>query len=651
VRRSIWTWARVALLASLAAVAAGQSVDPVACRSCHREIYERYSTTPMARSFYRAENAAVIEDWDRNNRFYHQPSDRYYEMTRRNGKLFVRRYQQDESRQPMNSLELAVTHIMGSGMRARSYLHQTAQGWIVELPVSWYSQEQSWGMAPGYDRPRHPDFSRTVNHKCMFCHNAYPDFPNERARQGWDADISFPVSLPSGIDCQRCHGPGGQHVRDASARSIVNPARLSPDRQMDLCMQCHLESTTFRLPDSYRRFGRGFYSYVPGEPLADYMVHFDHASGTGHDDKFEIVSAAYRLRKSACFVKSKGRMVCTTCHDAHHTVPPEGRASYYRQRCMGCHSADTAFRHKMEPAAFGTMDCLPCHMPMRRTEDVVHVAMTDHNIMRRRPDGDLLAPRREKTEAEQAYSGPVVLYDPQTSANDPLRDVYLGIAQVKEKANLRPGVELLARALRVTKVMAAEPYFELAEAQLSLGLHEDARKNYVEALSRDPAFAHAENNLANLLSKMGRSREAIVHHRRALVLDPASAELHRNLGLALMQNRDFQSAGQAFRDAVATNPLYAPAWQEYGAFLLSQGQIDEARTYLSRALVLDPANPKTHNNLGLVLIALGERSLAVPHLRFALRHGDAALREATNAVLKRLGIEMRTIDEVPIRTR
>jgi hypothetical protein len=32
---------------------------------------------------------------------------------------------------------------------------------------------------------------------------------------------------------------------------------------------------------------------------------FDHAPGTGHDDKFEIVgSSAYRLRQSQCFLKS-----------------------------------------------------------------------------------------------------------------------------------------------------------------------------------------------------------------------------------------------------------------------------------------------------------------------------------------------------------
>ena len=36
-------------------------------------------------------------------------------------------------------------------------------------------------------------------------------------------------------------------------------------------------------------------------------------------------------------------------------------------------------------------NCLDCHMPKRRTDDAVHVIMTDHYIQRCRPARDLLA--------------------------------------------------------------------------------------------------------------------------------------------------------------------------------------------------------------------------------------------------------------------
>src|SRR4029077_6997552 len=107
---------------------------------------------------------------------------------------------------------------------------------------------------------------------------------------------------------------GGRHVRTAGTAGaslqeirggIVNPARLNPKLQMEVCMQCHLETTSGRIPAAVQRFNRGPFSFVPGEPLGDFVISFDHAPGTGHDDKFEAVSSVYRLRQSQCFAKSE----------------------------------------------------------------------------------------------------------------------------------------------------------------------------------------------------------------------------------------------------------------------------------------------------------------------------------------------------------
>jgi len=75
------------------------------------------------------------------------------------------------------------------------------------------------------------------------------------------------------------------------------------------------------------------FSYRPGEPLSDYILHFDHAPGTALDDKFEIAGSGYRLFKSACFLKSNGAMTCTTCHDPH------GATKQYVAACLDCHPA------------------------------------------------------------------------------------------------------------------------------------------------------------------------------------------------------------------------------------------------------------------------------------------------------------------------
>src|SRR5258708_8214108 len=106
------------------------------------------------------------------------------------------------------------------------------------FPRPWNAETGgSWGMSPAYDQPEHAGFSRRITYRCMFCHNAYPPL-------GPEVDDSedgsrYPAKLPQGIDCQRCHGPGSNHV-DAARRGlpvqtirpeIVNPAPLSPDRR------------------------------------------------------------------------------------------------------------------------------------------------------------------------------------------------------------------------------------------------------------------------------------------------------------------------------------------------------------------------------------------------------------------------------------
>ena len=223
----------------------------------------------MARSFSRLRDVPAAT-----YNFTHSLSGRHYEVFPRDGKLIQRRYEFDARGNIVNDFELEATHVIGSGDHARTYLHQTSAGELVELPLTWYAETSTWAMSPGYDNASPRDFTRIADESCLFCHNGYP---------GSDG------SLAEGIDCQRCHGPGGRHVELASAgrpqkpeirRAIVNPAHLSPERQLDICMQCHLETTSAELPQMLRRFEREAFSYRPGEPLGDYMVHFDHAPGS-----------------------------------------------------------------------------------------------------------------------------------------------------------------------------------------------------------------------------------------------------------------------------------------------------------------------------------------------------------------------------------
>src|SRR4029079_17942432 len=225
-----------------------------------------------------AAKAAPIEDYESKNHFVHALSGRHYQMLRRDGRVYQRRYEVDPRGAEVNVYEQEATYAIGSGNHARTYLHQSESGELTQLPVTWYTQEGRWGMSPGYDNSTPADFTRLADESCLFCHNGYPAADN---------------SLAEGIDCQRCHGPGSRHADLASGgkaqqpevrAAIVNPARLNSKLQMDICMQCHLETTSAELPGMIRRFDRQPFSFRPGAPLGAYMVHFDQPSGAGFED-------------------------------------------------------------------------------------------------------------------------------------------------------------------------------------------------------------------------------------------------------------------------------------------------------------------------------------------------------------------------------
>src|SRR5205085_2588191 len=313
--------------------------------------------------------------------FYHKASDSYFTMIERDGRLYQRRYQIGFDGKETNSIEKEVHFVLGSGNHSKAFLHRTSRNTLVELPLAWYAENGgSWAMNPGYDRPDHPGFTRAITYGCMFCHNGIPDIPSQSSS---GAEPVFPGRIPEGIDCQRCHGPGGRHVRAAGSagantedirKAIVNPARLPSDRQIEICMQCHLETTSSRLPNSIVRFDRNPFSYRPGEPLADFMLHFDRAADSGRpdlSDRFEIAGAAYRLRRSACFIKSEGALGCTTCHNPHDIPRGEPAAAHYTTVCRQCHAS--AFDQLVASGKHTRSgDCIGCHMPKRRTDDAVH---------------------------------------------------------------------------------------------------------------------------------------------------------------------------------------------------------------------------------------------------------------------------------------
>ena len=538
----------------------------------------------MGRSFAQVRAGRVPE---LTKPFHHQASDSYFTMAERDGRFYQRRWQIGFDGKETNVDEKQVDYVIGSGNHALTWLHLTNRGALQVLPLSWYAEKGGyWDMSPGYDQPDFPGSVRPVHYECIFCHNAYPKIPVgvERAAS---TEMTFVDPLPEGIDCQRCHGPGQQHVRLASTgaakekirAAIVNPKRLPADRELEVCMQCHLETTSLGLPHAIRRFDKAPFSYVPGQPLGDFSIEFDRSGGM--KDRFEIAHGAYRLRQSQCYIQSAGKLRCTTCHDPHDIPRGPEATTHYNAVCAQCHAA-------MLQAAAGphvaAADCITCHMPKRRTDDVVHVVMTDHLIQRQKPAGDLLGPKAEVIESAATYQGEVVPYYPAPLASTSDNALYTASAQVRDRRNLPEGLPQLKNLLEKYRPAQAGFYAELGQGYGAAGDWAAAIPYFEEASRREPtAFRLIQ------------------------------------LGNALMENRQFPRAEEVLRRAVALAPDEPSGFATLGWVLWQQDKGTEARADLERAVALDPDVPEVHNNLASVEWGSGDQPAAVQQFREALR--------------------------------
>jgi hypothetical protein len=262
--------------------------------------------------------------------------------------------------------------VTGSGTRGQTYLYWRGDS-LFELPVSYWTDGKRWINSPGYQNAT-ADFSRPVSAGCMECHSTYlqalsGDAGGNRFRK---------ETLEVGISCERCHGAGAAHVAryrsggPAAADKIVNPAKFSRERQLELCAYCH--------SGIQREAVAPAFSYVAGQPLANYFKPIGGAVAEHPDVHGNQVGL---LERSRCF-RGSATMTCSTCHDAH---APEEAAKSYSGKCLGCH-AWQACKVAKSIGLRAKGNCIDCHMPVEKTNVIVtqtageelHAAMRNHWI-------------------------------------------------------------------------------------------------------------------------------------------------------------------------------------------------------------------------------------------------------------------------------
>jgi Tfp pilus assembly protein PilF len=205
-----------------------------------------------------------------------------------------------------------IAYAFGSLDRYASLVGPDDDGHACILRLSYFHdhQEAGWVRTTGHtaDASGGQDFLGkaldTVDgiQKCLFCHSTDPTAVLNQ---------SGPAANDRAIGCERCHGPGGNHLLAVSAKfpdlAIANATEASAEGRLRVCGQCHSYHQELDLPRT---------------------------------DQFWIRFQGTTLAWSRCYTESGGNFDCMTCHDPHQDA--DRSAAHYNERCLSCHSGGRA---------------------------------------------------------------------------------------------------------------------------------------------------------------------------------------------------------------------------------------------------------------------------------------------------------------------
>ena len=546
------------------------------CAECHAAIAARYQSHPMSHSMSTLEVAGFEES---SAAAFTVGSALEYRVERSGDKVWHHELRRDSTGEVIYDQGVEVAYVVGSGTHGKGYLIER-DDLLFMSPISWYATRNRWDLSPGYTGERHPRFDRRVTDGCVACH---------AGRVTHDANdpnrFPEPKFLELSIGCERCHGPGEQHVaarQNVNSQtihdSIVNPAKLDARRREAVCYQCHLQADYSML-----RSGRTFDDFRPGMELEEIVTPFisEHDRSTRESSRF--VGQVLQVRESRCHTSSRGKLGCTSCHDPHGAPSTEEKIDFYRSRCLNCHQ-ERGCSESQSTRTESKDSCITCHMPTLPSADVPHASHTDHRIRRRHE------PSRESDSLHIAADPlkPFDHWDERIPKADVVRAWGLMFAAEAEKRSSSSQQSALSAEIRLQQTLASHPddlesMGSLASVLLILKRPQEAEPILEKIIERSSDNEFALGQLALLAHQRQEWPRALDFWKRALERNPWLALNQVQYGQTLVKAGKIEQAIDAAKTALERNPGYLPAQIWLSENLGRAGRPAEAELYRSLA--------------------------------------------------------------------
>ena len=364
----------------------GRYAGSQVCRACHARAYANWQSTGMARMFREYRPADVIGDFSGTQvvsgdaRAVMDGARHFMEIRRGDNNTWVR---------------YPIDYVIGSKWQ-QAYATKLPDSRLLVFPVQ-YSRLRSawvnyWEMvdAPGSPRTDISQFHRAPGDavyqtSCAPCHTSQLSFAGGAARP------ALATFREGGINCEMCHGPSLDHVErvksgaKAAAVAAATPVsfrRLSADRYVAACAQCHAQSAVHDA-----QAGGAVNMSEHGDPFRTYSFELPSAFSRKafyRDGRYRattFISEAFA--RSQCF--RKGNATCGSCHDPHPPNAAQNPSSLKfgadaDAMCVQCHTnvGERPERHTRHRAGTEASRCVSCHMP--RIMEAVLFQARSHEI-------------------------------------------------------------------------------------------------------------------------------------------------------------------------------------------------------------------------------------------------------------------------------